>query len=48
VSDLLDAMNGVITKLLPGTFEGRFLPGFVLKMIQVVMIHLVNRKKAKG
>jgi hypothetical protein len=48
VSELLDAVNGVITKLLPGTFEGRFLPGFILKLIQVVMIHMVNNKKAKG
>jgi hypothetical protein len=45
VSELLDAVNGVITKLLPGTFEGKFLPGFVLKLIQVVMIHMVNKKK---
>ncbi len=45
VSDLLDAVNGVITKLFPGTFEGKFLPGFLLKMIEVVMIHVVNKKK---
>lgn len=48
VSDLLDAVNSVITKLLPGTFEGKFLPGFMLKMIQVVMIHMVNKPKDKS
>jgi hypothetical protein len=45
VSSLLDAVNVVITKLLPGTFEGRFLPGMLLKMGQVIMINLINKRK---
>jgi hypothetical protein len=45
VSSLLDAVNGVITKLLPGTFEGRFLPGVVLKVVEVIMINLINKRK---
>jgi len=44
VSSLLDAINGVITKLLPGIFEGRFLPSMVLKLVQVMVINLVNKK----
>jgi hypothetical protein len=45
VSSLLDAVNGVITKLLPGIFEGRFLPSMALKLVQVMMINLINKKK---
>jgi len=45
VSSLLDAINGVITKLLPGIFEGRFLPGLALKLVEVMMINLINKKK---
>ena len=45
VSSLLDAVNEVIIKLLPGTFEGRFLPGMVLKMVEVIMINLINKRK---
>ena len=48
VSELLDSVNAVITKLLPGTFEGKFLPGFILKLIQVAIIHMVSRKKANS
>jgi hypothetical protein len=45
VSGLLDAINGVITQLLPGTFEGRFLPRMVLKLVEVMMINLINKRK---
>ena len=45
VSSLLDAVNGVIAKLLPGTFEGRFLPGMILKLVEVMVINLINKRK---
>ena len=45
VGTLLDAVNGLIAKLLPGIFEGRFLPGMVLKLGQMMMINLINKRK---
>ena len=44
VSSLLDSVNEVIKHLLPGIFEGKFLPGLVLKMVQVIIINLFNKK----
>lgn len=45
VSSLLDSVNDVIAKLLPGIFEGRYLPGMMMKLIQVLVINLVNKRK---
>lgn len=45
VSSLLDSVNDVIKNLLPGIFEGKFFPGLVLKLVQVVMINLFNKRK---
>ena len=46
VSDLLDSVNSVIVNLLPGIFKGKPLPGFVLKLVEILMIRMFN--KAKG
>ncbi|MCL4482428.1 MAG: hypothetical protein M1445_07420 [Bacteroidetes bacterium] len=46
VSDLLDSVNSVIANLFPGIFKGKPLPGFVLKLVQILMIRMFN--KAKG
>ena len=44
-SQLLDTINNLITSLLPQVFEGKFLPGFVLKLMQ--MLTIWTFKKAK-
>lgn len=44
VSGLLDNFNEFISKLLPGFFEGRYLPGMVLKLVQVLMINLFSKR----
>lgn len=45
-SQLLDSVNNLITNLLPEVFEGKFLPGIVLKLVQILSIWTF--KKAKG
>ena len=45
VSSLLDSVNDVIAKLLPGIFEGRYLPGMMMKLLQVLVINLINKRK---
>jgi hypothetical protein len=45
VSSLLDSVNDVIAKLLPGIFEGRYLPRMMMKLIQVLVINLINKRK---
>lgn len=45
VSSLLDSVNDVIGKLFPGIFQGKFFPGMLLKLLQVVMINLVSKTK---
>ena len=46
VSSLLDAVNGVITNLLPGIFKGKFLSGMVLKLMQVMVINLIYKRRS--
>jgi hypothetical protein len=45
VNNLLDSVNEVIANLLPQIFEGRYLPRMVLKLMQIVTIHLVSKRK---
>lgn len=45
VNDLLDSANGLIASLLPGLFKGKFLPGFVLKVIQILIIKTFVKKR---
>ena len=40
VNTVLDSANGLIAALLPGLFKGKFLPGFVLKVIQILIIKI--------
>ncbi len=44
VSSLLDTVNDLIAKLLPGIFETSYLPKLMLKLVQVVVINLVHKK----
>ncbi|MCK9411750.1 MAG: hypothetical protein M0Q53_05580 [Prolixibacteraceae bacterium] len=45
VNDLLDSANGLIAGLLPGLFKGKFLPGVVLKLIQILVINTLAKKR---
>ena len=45
VNDVLDSANSLIASLLPGLFKGRFLPGFVLKVIQILIIKMFAKKR---
>ncbi|MCX6222196.1 MAG: hypothetical protein NTZ69_14545 [Bacteroidia bacterium] len=45
VNDVLDSANDLIASLLPGLFKGRFLPGFVLKVIQILIIKMFTKKR---
>jgi hypothetical protein len=45
VNELLDSVNNLIATLLPGIFKGRFLPGFVLKILQLVIIRTFTKKR---
>ncbi len=47
VSSLLDAINGVVTNLLPGFLKGKFLSGMVLKLMQVMVINLIYKRKSR-
>jgi hypothetical protein len=45
VEDVLDSANDLIAALLPGIFKGKFLPGFVLKVIQILIIKMFAKKR---
>jgi hypothetical protein len=45
VNELLDSVNNLIANLLPGIFKGKFLPGFILKILQLVMINTFTKKR---
>ena len=45
VGSLLDSVNDVIAKLIPGVFQGRFLPGMLLKLVEVLMVNLFSKAK---
>jgi len=45
VNDVLDSANGLIAALLPGIFKGKFLPGFVIKVIQILIIKTFAKKR---
>ena len=45
VNSLLDSVNDLITKLFPGIFRGRILPGMLMKLLQVLVINLISKKK---
>ena len=45
VEDVLDSANSLIASLLPGLFKGRFLPGFVLQVIQILIIKMFAKKR---
>jgi len=45
VNDVLDSANGLIAALLPGIFKGKFLPVFVLKIIQILIIKIFAKKR---
>ena len=44
VRSILDAVNDLIAKLLPEMFEGKQWSGMLLKLLQIIMIRLFNRK----
>ncbi len=45
VNELLDSVNNLIATLLPGIFKGRYLPGLLLKILQLVMIRTFTKKR---
>ena len=45
-SHLLDSVNNLITILLPEVFEGKFLPGFLLKLVQILSIWTFRKAKS--
>ena len=45
-SQLLDNVNNLITSLLPEVFEGKFLPGFLLKLVQILSIWTFRKAKS--
>ena len=45
VNTVLDSANGLIAALLPGLFKVKFLPGFVLKVIQILIIKIFAKKR---
>ena len=45
-SKLLDSVNDLITNLLPEVFEGKFLPGFLLKLVQILSIWTFRKAKS--
>lgn len=47
IGGILDALNDLISKLLPGYFEGRILPGIVLNVAEVLAIRLFGRVEKK-
>lgn len=47
VNNLLDAVNNIIVRMLPSSFEGKFLPRIMLKLIEILMIQTF-RKTRKG
>ena len=49
VNNLLDTVNGFITKLFPNVFKGRKFPELILKLAQILVINLMQKKpKAHG
>jgi hypothetical protein len=51
VNNLLDSVNNIIVRMVPSAFEGKFLPKFMLKLIEILMIQTFNktrREKVKG
>ena len=45
VNDVLDSTNELIAALLPGIFKGKPFPGFVLKIIQILIIRMFTKKR---
>lgn len=45
ISNLLDSINILIINILPEIFKGKPLPGFVLKLVQIVMIRMFSKHK---
>ena len=45
VSNMLDSVNDLIISVLPDKFEGKKLSALFLKLVEIVMIRVMNRKK---
>ncbi len=43
INSLLDSVNDLIAKLVPGMFAGRSLPGIILKLVQILMIRVFHK-----
>jgi hypothetical protein len=44
-NNLLDAVNNIIAIMLPEVFKGKFLPGILLKMVEILSIWTFRQSK---